>query len=85
MGFGSAPVYALELFDCSARPTRSLGDLTILRFDDGASRLITVKAAENLTRYAAVRRLRAILVDDVEQDKLSFGRRLLARHQTFSH
>src|SRR5690606_2461426 len=68
--------------DGATRAAGALGDLAVLRLDDGAGRLVALETAEDLARDAAVRGLGAVLVDDVEEHELSFRVRFLARHRS---
>src|ERR1700730_2232090 len=66
---GSSLARAADGLDASARGAGHLADLAVLRLDEDACRGVAVQAAEIGGGHFAVRGLRAVLVDDVEQHK----------------
>src|SRR6266511_720750 len=60
---------ARDRLDAAARHSGHLADLAILHLDDGPGRHVSVEPAELGGRNLPVRGLRAVLIEDIEQDK----------------
>src|SRR6185437_8239658 len=71
LGLGLFGAGAADALDRAARLAGFFRDLGVLLGDDGERRLVAVEAAERLHRNPAVGALRAVLVDDVEQDEFA--------------
>src|SRR6266446_8993879 len=67
---------AADTLDGQCREPRLLGDHPILLVDDRASRSVTIHAAQSRAWNLAVRSLRAVLIEDIEQHEFNTRSRL---------
>src|ERR1700680_1002228 len=64
---------AADFLDGDRREAGLLGDRTVLLLDHRAGGRVAIETAQHRARHLAVRSLRAVLIEDVEQHEFSSG------------